>query len=214
MPVRALGDPPRRSNAGLIADLATLGYFDGRVIDLTYGKGRFWNDFRPKLMVTNDLNPATDSDLHHDFTNMPVPDGMFDMAVFDPPYKLNGTASKGGPATSDDDYGVGGEYRTPKARHELMRMGLSEAARLSRGFVLVKCMDQVVSGTMHWQVDLMTEHAKTLGLRKVDTGLVYGYREQPMTGRVQKHLHRDFSTAIIFQVPKRVDRRQTERLEF
>lgn len=203
MSIRAIGDPPRRSNAQLIADFAALGYFDGDVLDLTYGLGRFWNLFKPESLVTNDLNPASRAQHHCDFTDMPFPPGFFDMVVFDPPYKLNGTASKGGPATSDDDYGVGGEYRTPKARHQLMRMGLSEAAQLSRRWVLVKCMDQVVSGTMHWQVDIMTEHAVSLGLRKVDTGHVYGYREQPMNGRQQKHLHRDYSTAIIFELHRK-----------
>jgi hypothetical protein len=215
-PIRAIGDPPRRSNAQLIADFAELGYFEGLVLDMTYGKGRFWKQHRPDNLVTNDLNPASEARFHHDFTALPGDWGQwFDMAVLDPPYKLNGTASRGGPATSDDDYGVGGEYRTPSGRHELMRRGLTEAARVSRRYVLVKCMDQVVSGSFHWQVDIMTEHAKSLGLRKVDSGLVYGYREQPMKGRKQKHLHRDFSTAIMFEQPgrKRVDRRGTNRLE-
>jgi hypothetical protein len=197
--IRAIGNPPRRGNAELIADLAQLGYLPEPVIDVTYGKGRFWKLYRPEKLVTNDLDPISDSMLHHDFTNFPAPDRLFATVVFDPPYKLNGTASQGGPATSDDDYGVGGDYRTPAERHDLMRRGMTEAARMAREFVIVKCMDQVVSGRIHWQTDMMTEHGRTIGLNKIDTLHVYGYRTQP-AGRRQVHAHRDYSTALVFAV--------------
>jgi hypothetical protein len=149
--------------------------------------------------VTNDTDPISDTGFHQDFTDMPMHSKTFATVVFDPPYKLNGTASQGGPATSDDDYGVGGDYRSPAERHDLMRRGMTEAARLARDFVIVKCMNQVVSGKIHWQTDMMTEHGKTLGLDKVDELHVYGYRVQP-PGRRQVHAHRDYSTALVFAV--------------
>jgi hypothetical protein len=197
--IRAIGNPPRRGNAELIADLAVLGYLPDPVIDVTYGKGRFWKLYRPDGLVTNDLDPISDSLYHCDFTAMPLDSKSFATVVFDPPYKLNGTASQGGPATSDDDYGVGGDYRTPDERHDLMYRGMTEAARLAREFVIVKCMDQVVSGDIKWQTDMMTDHGKTISLNKIDTLHVYGYRAQPK-GRRQVHAHRDYSTALVFAV--------------
>jgi hypothetical protein len=44
------------TNAHLIADVARLGYLDGRVIDVTYGEhGGFWKVWRPEHLVAHDL---------------------------------------------------------------------------------------------------------------------------------------------------------------
>lgn len=196
--IRAIGNPPRRSNAQLIADLAQLGYLPEPVVDVTYGLGRFWKQYRPLQFAACDLNPDCGVEIA-DFTKLPYADRSFSTVVFDPPYKLNGTPSQGGPATSDEDYGVGGDYRTPESRHQLMRDGLTDCARVATEFVIVKCMNQVVSGRVHWQVDMMTEHGQTNGLTKVDELFVYGYRVQP-AGRRQEHAHRDYSTCLVFKV--------------
>jgi hypothetical protein len=217
--VRAFGN--RRTNAELMVDCATLGYLDGSVIDMTYGLGRFWAKHHPAHLVTVDLDPTLNADIVADFTNLPFPDRSFRSAVFDPPYKLNGTSTGKGPATSDVDYGVGGGYASIAERHALIFAGMTEAARLVEvgGIVIVKCQDQVCSGDIQFQTDLVRDHGLTIGLRKIDVLHVGGYRKQPartrkhdacrghgcdgcVNGRIesrQQHAARDYSTAVVFE---------------
>lgn len=205
--VRAFGS--RTNNAQLMADCAELGYLDGHVLDLTYGLGRFWKIYRPEdqigelqpktVLYTNDLDPKTKAQTHHDFTDMPTSwTGLFDAVVFDPPYKLNGT---GGSHPSDKGYGVDWDYLPVDEKMDLIYRGFAEAVRLSRRFVLVKCQDQVVSGKKVWQTDLITMHAMilTTRIRKRDVLHVQGYRPQP-PGRRQVHARQDYSTLLVFEV--------------
>lgn len=53
------------------------------VLDVTYGKGRFWKKSRPQGLITVDLLPGADFQV--DNRCMPFPDGMFDVIVYDPP---------------------------------------------------------------------------------------------------------------------------------
>lgn len=199
--IMAIGE--RRNNAELMADCAALGYLPEPVIDLTYGLGRFWTLHRPAVLFTNDIDPTRTTDFTLDFTNLGdhFPEGHFAATVFDPPYKLNGTSKPRGPATSDAAYGVDGDYMPMGKRHKLMVDGLREAIRITRtdGFVLVKCQDQVSSGRVRWQTDLMTETAVEAGAEKVDLLHVRGYRQQP-PGRTQKHARRDYSSLLVFKV--------------
>ena len=168
------------TNAAMIAQaVKPLGYLNGRVIDMTYGLGRFWSEWRPDGLVTVDLNPAAGADLVADFRQLPFPDRSFDVAVFDGPYKLNGRPSQGGPATSDDDYGVGGDTVTRwQDRYQLLLDGITEACRIADR-VLVKCQDQVNSGHVRWQTVDFTVHAARCGFDRVDSFDFPGYRPQP-----------------------------------
>lgn len=206
----------RTNNAQLVADCAQLGYLheDWRTLDPTYGKGRWWTDWSPTLLRRHDLVPSKAPDGPMDFTRLDYLAQTFEAVVFDPPYKLNGTKGKSGPASGDESYGVDEGYTSIEARHDLMRWGISECLRVlaprSRGgqggYLLVKCQDQVSSGKVQWQTRLMADHAEAYGrvvndgcsVRLVDELHVRGYRKQP-EGRSQKHARRDYSTLLVFQ---------------
>jgi len=194
------------SNAELLADVARLGYLDGRVLDATYGEGTFWNVYRPDDFTAFDLDPEK-SPIGYglDFTDQSAfPNDWwingFDTVVFDAPYKLNGTPD----GAIDGRYGVH-EVRTAQQRIDLMILGIRRLSALvkHRGYMLVKCQDQVCSGRMWWQTDIMTIVAEYCGLNKVDRfDLIGHHRPQPMKGRRQKHAHGRPSTLLVFQNTK------------
>lgn len=177
--VRAIGT--RSNNAQLIVDLEQLGYIDGNVLDATYGLGRFWKLHRPERLTAVDLDRRRGV-LVADFRCLPFADNTFTSTTFDPPYKLNGTSTGKGAATCDDDYGVAAGYQSIEQRHQLMYDGITECARVTAGYLIVKCQDQICSGSLHMQTHLMTAHAIRLDLTLVDLLMVQGYRRQP-TGR-------------------------------
>ncbi len=199
MVVKAIGD--WKTNAAMIAELATLGYLEGKVLDLTYGKGRFWTDFRPELLVTNDI--ASEHPTHHqaDFTNKFVCINTFgtwyDTIVFDPPYAYKGTPSG---TAIDTDYGVN-RYRTADEVDALRYAGVETAALLCKpgGYVLVKCQDQIVSGKPRWQTYDTVEFTKAnTTLTLLEDLKFMSYRPQP-AGRSQKHVRRNYSSLLVFK---------------
>jgi hypothetical protein len=197
-PVMAIG--AWRNNAELIADCVRLGYVAGRVLDPTYGLGRFWTVYRPDDLVATDLDQAkSPTGAPVDFTLMPWSDEWFDTVVFDPPYKLNGTSTGRGGATCDADYGVT-EYGSVDARHDMIRRGIAECVRVLRvgGHLLVKCQDQVNGGKVRWQTREFADHAEQLGCRLVDALHLPSYRPQP-PGRRQQHARRNYSTLLVLR---------------
>lgn len=189
------------SNAHLIADVVALGYItdDDLVLDATYGKGGFWARYRPSRLVTLDIN--TVGEVRADNRHLPFRDRSFDVVVFDPPYKLNGT-----PALGDFDARYGIDHVTrwqDRMRH--IEDGVIDSRRVLKpgGRLLVKCQDQVCSGKVRWQTDLITELARDLGLVKLDRFDLLGtHRPQPQ-GRTQKHAHGRPSTLLVFSDPTR-----------
>lgn len=138
------------TNADLMAAIAPM-YLDGSVLDVTYGEGKWWDRFTP--------DPFTYHDLHKvdgvDFRALPHDDNTFDTVCFDPPYVLSGGESTGklaGRKAGDgfqDRFGIGisrlGHNRT-SAFDCLLRDGLAESARVTRRWLLVKCMDFAQGG--------------------------------------------------------------------
>lgn len=184
------------TNADMIADVAQLGYLraEWRTLDPTWGLGTWWTTWRPDRLVGGDLDPTkSPTGRSVDATCLPYGTSSFDAVVLDPPYKLNGTPTD----AVDERYGVGGLYTAAVGRHRLMADMLTEAARVASRVVLMKCQDQVCSGRVHWQTDLMTAHAATAGLVKVDALLFPSYRPQP-SGRSQQHARRNYSTLLVF----------------
>lgn len=179
------------SNAHLIAAVAALGYIPSPVLDATYGLGNFWTEWKPDVLRTNDL--YTPAEYDYDFTVLPFVRREFATVVFDPPYKLNGTPSK-----PDEPYGA---HRVEKwqDRMRLIADGTAECARVADQFLLVKCMDQVSSGAVRWQTDVVTYAAGRAGMGKVDQfNLLSTPRPQPK-GRRQVHAARNYSTLLVFQ---------------
>lgn len=223
--VYAIGEA--KDNADLILDCVALGYLrkDMNVLDPTYGLGRFWSKWTPDNLTACDLNPKRSPlgmvcsfgcetfDLRRhekdypghelkgqsvDFRKMPFGDKSFAAVVFDPPYKLNGS---GGSHASDDGYGVATKGISRNDKYALIFDGIAECLRVTSEWLFVKVMDQVNSGQIRWQTDDVTEYAKSLGCRKVDSFFLKGYREQP-EGRRQVHARRNYSTLLVFKAPK------------
>lgn len=205
--VRAFGT--RTSNDELIEDLAVLGYINSNdnVLDATYGLGRFWKRWKPRRLTRVDLNPkrSPDNRAGVDFRHLPYPDDTFDVVVLDGPYKLNGTSTGEGVATSDEDYGVE-NYAHWTDRHQLICDGITECVRVLRlnGILLVKCMDQVCSQKVRWQTRMFADHAEAEGCELEDMLHVGGYRRQP-AGRSQEHARRDYSTMLVLRRVRRIE---------
>lgn len=181
------------TNGHLIEDVAHL-YPPGRTLDLTYGRGGFWTRYRPDQLVTNDLNPLTDTLYGYDFRDVNLPDNEFDTVVFDPPYKLSGT-----PALGDFDARYGIDEATDwQHRMRLIRDGFCEAMRLADRMVWAKCQDQVVSGKVRWQTFMLQSAAKDAGWELCDRfDMLGGGRPQP-SGRRQVHARGRPSTLLVF----------------
>jgi hypothetical protein len=114
-----------KENSGMIVDAARLGYLDGAVLDLSYGHGKFWKQWRPDELTTNDLDPTKGH--HHFDVNDPAPDHWveaFDAVVWDGPYRFSGTRDRG---DFDEQYGLGKPVNAD-ATLALLRAGVDFAS--------------------------------------------------------------------------------------
>lgn len=219
-PERPVGPLPASvqtgTNADLIAKVAPL-YLTGSVLDVTYGEGKWWDRFRP--------DPFTFHDLHKvdgvDFTDLPHEDRSFDAVCFDPPYVLSGGESTGRLSDADFQgrYGIGG-FRLGlttseggnASLHALLRAGLCESIRVSREWVLVKCMEFAQGGGVlnaygkdfHDVPYAMTKWALDAGCIKHDQ-IVHWTGSGPGGHNIftAKRARRHHSYLLVFRVPAR-----------
>lgn len=193
-----LAAQPWPNNAAMIADCARMGYLrkEWLTLDPTYGKGNFWTEWQPTCLHKSDKFTCKPGLFRYndDFTALQWSDRSFDAVVFDPPYKFNGT-----PSSPDIPYGVHEPTRW-QDRLQLMKDGVVECARVlkPKGYLLVKCMDQVVSGKVVWQTDHMTATAINAGCVKVDR-LDFLTSPRPQPHSRQLHARRNYSTLLIFR---------------
>ena len=210
LPSETLSVGTWHTNGELIADVARLGWItdDLTVLDITYGHGKFWTDYKPPLLVGVDLNPTkTDPAIGPvDFCRPPFDHRSFDVVVFDPPYKLSGTPSLD---DFDERYGIEAPTRW-QDRMALILTGAARCADLARLHLLVKVQDQVVSGAMRWQTREVADAVEPLGFRQADR-FDFGAlrlddedeldvrrgRPQP-PGREQKHARHQASQLLVF----------------
>lgn len=169
------------TNGEMIAAIAKVGWLhrDWKTVDPTYGEGTFWSAWKPEVLLASDLDAAkSPTGTSVDATNLPYPSQSVGAVVLDPPYQLRGTTS----SDMDVRYGVA-TYETVEGRHALMRAMLTEAARvvIPGGTVMMKCQEQVCSGSFWDQPYLMRQHAEAaqLPLEPVDKFLFMSRRGQP-----------------------------------
>lgn len=182
-----------KTNGDLIVACKQLGYLqDGWIIlDPTYGdEGTMWKEWHPTTLHYHDLKLDK-----VDFRELPYSDAFFDAIVLDGPYKLNGTPTE----SVDMRYGVDVKA-TWQERIQLICDGIDECMRVlkPKGFLLIKCMDQVSSGQNRWQTRIFADRAERNGARLVDMLHMQGGREQPRDRR-QVHSRRNYSTMLITQ---------------
>ena len=129
---------------------------DMDVLDLTYGKGTFWKwPWQDDLvLVSNDL--YADADLRQDFTRFLAPPDFYHAVVFDPPFTAQGPNKEG--ERHNDRYGstrdLPGAPQNIQDVHRLLAIGIYEACRIARQYVIVKTQDVVESGKLHSSVNL------------------------------------------------------------
>lgn len=187
------------TNGHLIEAAAQLGYLraEWRTLDCTFGEGVFWKRWRPHHLVGTDLDPAKSPDLDGgaDFRRLPFTTGHFPAVVIDGPYKLQGTPASGG---MDSRYGTD-VVATWQDRHQLIKDGITECARVTSRILLVKCQAQVCSGAVRWQDIEFANHAATVGLTLVDRFDMLGTSRPQPEGRRQVHAHGRPSTLLVFR---------------
>lgn len=196
---------PSRTNGPLIAAAAVLWIKpEDDVLDMTYGRGKFWTHYRPEKLTTNDLDPDSEATFHHDFRRLPWSDGTFDVAVFDPPY-----ISPGGRDTStvedfNDRYGLTEAPQTTDQLKGMIESGISEGARVLRpkGRLFVKCMDYQEGSTFHTMRQFVCLAAGNVGhLVQVDEFVHYSGTGPQPSGRRQHVSRRAHSFLCIFRKP-------------
>lgn len=206
-PVLAAGMWP--TNGHLIEDMARLGYLrpKWRTLDPTYGRGIWWQRWRPDGLVAHDIDPAkSPTGQSVDFMDLPYGDGTFDAVAFDPPYMAPGGRKTTSTTDFNDRFGLHSTPARPDSNQVQIDAGLAECHRVVRrgGIVLVKCMDYINGGAFWAGTHHTLMHALSLGFRIEDRIEHVGRPgPQPATNldgspRRQLHARRNLSTLFVF----------------
>jgi len=190
----------RTSNAELMVEVRQLGYLEAPVCDFTPGTKDVWWKKLPDLMVVP-LNMALVPRV--DFRDTGLPDNLFKVVAYDPPYVAMGGRTTSGIPEFMQRYGLVDVPPSPKKlQEEVINPGLIEAARVASKYVLVKNKDYISSGKL-WRGIYETQLlADSIGLVEVDYfTMVTGASIQPK-GRRQVHARQNSSRLTVFQVPK------------
>lgn len=122
------------------------------ILDLTYGNGGFWKLGEPenKILVTNNIDPESDTSIHLDFTNTGFPDKVFDLVCYDPPH----LADSGESSMLVERYGT---IKGTEALKKLVSDGAKEAWRICNIGIIVKIVDYAHGGYMVLLSDVVKE---------------------------------------------------------
>ena len=170
------------------------------VADVTFGKGVFWRKVNTSRFCLLASDIITVADAQYDFTDLPYMDDCLDVVVLDPPYIHNP-----GTPLVDTNYQnsttTGGKYHD-----DIMTMytaGMKEAVRTltSGGLLLVKCQDEIESGTQRWSHIEIYEIAKQLGLYTKDMFVLIPKTKPSIQQKQQLHARKNHSYLWVFKCP-------------
>lgn len=184
-------------NATLIASVAPL-YLTGSVLDVTYGRGLWWERFKPEPFASHDI--AIDG---VDFRHLPHPDRSWDSVCFDPPYITSRVSetSTGRAIPHRAAYGL-----TPRqTRADLnatIAAGLAESGRVARQWVLAKCCDYAENPTVFRLGHVTAISAGEAAGMRVHDLIVHGGGTGPTNSRLRtvRRARRAHSYLIVFAV--------------
>jgi methylase of polypeptide subunit release factors len=226
--VTVLAATPWRTNAEMIEAVVELGLIKptDRIVDLTFGRGKWWTNYKHSGELWANVDPAADDSVLADiFARLGVQHWtcrdytdadawftlrqQFDVVVFDPPY-----VSMGGRDTSTipefmDRYGLKVAAASPARLHDYNFEGMRVAYDLLRpgGFVMTKVMDYVSSGRLqpaaHWMYRDATD---LLGMTLHERLIHLGHSRAQPPGRSQQHARNNYSMLYIFQKPSKGSR--------
>lgn len=129
------------TSAQAIERLLSLVTYNGPILDVTYGNGKFW-DNTTHSVVGCDLNPERAHKVCCSFFDLPFKDDAFEMVVYDPPFHPF--------VNSHEEARFSGMGRNSKELKAHFEMGLLEAWRVTSRFLIVKCQDYVHSHYPLW----------------------------------------------------------------
>lgn len=174
---------------------------DEQVLDLTYGRGKWWDGVDANVVeFTGDYRNAAD-----------IPDSSFDRVVFDPPYIPIGGRETSSLDEFNDRYGLVEVAGTVENLRADMLDGQAEAIRVCRpgGFIFQKCQQAVVGGTLvDWPL-VMKVWADTRGVELWNEITHHsGLKAQPLRNpdgsfRVWQRAAVACSNLLVFKKPKK-----------
>ena len=189
------------------------------IADVTWGRGIFWKQVNAYdyNIIRSDLN-AGGVNVTADFQALPYADDSLDALVLDPPYlytggwkTLRGYFHETNERWSGSTYGnrerSASGISGVQAVDEMYFRGIEQARRVLRhkGILILKCMDQVMSGKQVWAHITYMNFAESVHFRAED--LFVTVRKSPPLMRhkpeAQKHARRNHSYFLVFKNWKR-----------
>jgi len=176
-----------------------------KILDMTFGNGVFWNLVNDSYDVwANDIHPEKGY-FSYDFTEISrYINETFDAVVLDPPYMYHSSTSH--KESLDRNYGNNRRVRRGihgvDAIHEMYRQGMQEAIKLlvPRGILIVKCMDQIMSGKQYRQHIAVWEIAtQELNLLDEDSFVMVQRGTPVMRHNYQIHARKNHSFWWVFR---------------
>jgi hypothetical protein len=206
------------NNANLLFEVSKLYIPDNaKVADVTYGKGAFWTktDISRFELLPSDKYPKQHNTAEMDFRNLTYSNASIDVVVLDPPY----IHSPGNHMTdknynnkqTDDDWRAETESSHGMYHKDIIdefyRRGMQEAKRVlcPSGRLMVKCKDEVESGTQRWShIEIHNIAVNDLGFYAKDLFvLVPTFNTKTDSWKTQHHARKNHSFLWIFDMVRR-----------
>ena len=189
-----------RDNGILISKVAKL-YLpkDGKVADITWGKGVFWKNIDITKYDFFKSDKITCPETPYDFTKrLPYKNKTFDVVVFDPPYAHNP-----GNMMVNDNYlnreTTKGMYH--KDIINLYKKGMRQAYRILKpgGALWVKCKDEIETSCQKWSHIEIHDMAVNMGFYAKDLFILIQKTDPHIQHENQQHARKNHSYLWVFK---------------